>query len=46
MELLNNLVNVMNDFLWSKILIIMLISLGLYFSFKTKFVQFRLFGEM
>lgn len=46
MELLNNLVLSVNDFLWSKVLIIMLISLGIYFTVKTNFVQFRFFGEM
>lgn len=46
MELLNNLVLNVNDFLWSKILIVMLIALGLYFTFRTKFVQFKYIGEM
>ena len=46
MELLDNLVVIVNELLWSKVLIIMLISLGIYFTFKTKFVQFRFFGEM
>ena len=35
-----------NTFLWSYILIVMLISLGIYFTFRTKFVQFRYFKEM
>ena len=46
MELLNNLVVITNEFLWSKVLIIMLIVLGIYFTFRTNFVQFRFFGEM
>lgn len=46
MELLGNLVATVNDFLWSKALVILLITLGLYFTFRTKFVQFRFFGEM
>ncbi len=46
MELLNSLVNTMNTVLWSYILIFMLIGLGLYFTLKSKFVQFRLSGEM
>ena len=46
MELLDNLVIIVNELLWSKILIIMLISLGIYFTLRTKFVQFRFFGEM
>lgn len=38
--------NIFNDFLWTYILIAPLIGLGLYFSFKTKFVQFRFIKEM
>lgn len=46
MELLNNLIVNVNDFLWTYILIAMLIVIGLYFSFKTKFVQFTNIKEM
>lgn len=46
MSLLQTFVGAINDLLWSKILIGLLIALGLYFTFRTKFVQFRLFGEM
>ncbi len=46
MEFLNNLVLNVNDLLWSKLLIIMLIPLGIYFTIKTNFVQFRYFIEM
>ena len=46
MELLNNFVNTVNEYLWGYILIVMLITIGVYFTFKTKFVQFRLFKEM
>ena len=46
MELLNKFVNTINEYLWGYILIVMLITIGLYFTFKTKFVQFRLFKEM
>ena len=35
-----------NDILWSYVLIALLIFMGLYFSFKTKFVQFRYLKEM
>lgn len=35
-----------SDFLYTYILIAVLIVLGLYFTFKTKFVQFRYFKEM
>ena len=46
MELLNNLVGIVNEFLWSKLLIVMLITLGIYFTISTRFVQFRFFKEM
>ncbi|BAU28039.1 amino acid carrier protein [Aneurinibacillus soli] len=45
-ELLQNVVSATNDFLWSKLLIVLLISLGLYFTFKSRFVQFRMLKEM
>ena len=35
-----------NDFIWSYILIALLIACGLWFTWKTKFIQFRMFGEM
>lgn len=38
--------NWLNNFIWSYILIILLVGLGVYFSFKTGFVQFRMLGEM
>jgi len=43
--LFNNIVNGINDALYSYILIILLVVGGLYFSFRTKFVQFRLLRE-
>ncbi len=46
MELLNSIVSFMNTMLWSYVLIFMLIGLGLYFTIRSGFVQFRLFGEM
>ncbi len=33
-------------FLWSKLLIIMLVICGIYFTFKLNFVQFRMLKEM
>ena len=39
-------ITVLNNYLWSYILIIMLVVLGIYFTFRTKFVQFRYFTEM
>ena len=35
----------LNGFLYYPLLIIVLIAAGLYFSLRTRFVQFRLFGE-
>ncbi|ADH97906.1 alanine/glycine:cation symporter family protein [Salisediminibacterium selenitireducens] len=42
----NSLVDWGNNLLWTYILIGLLIGLGVYFTFATKFVQFRLFKEM
>lgn len=41
-----DLVGSTNDFLWSKLLIIMLVICGIYFTFKLNFVQFRMLKEM
>lgn len=46
MEFLNKLILLVNDFIWSYILIAMLIVIGLYFTFRTKFVQFGNIKEM
>ncbi|HSQ89824.1 alanine/glycine:cation symporter family protein [Romboutsia sp.] len=46
MELLNQLVLSINDIIWTYILIAALIVLGIYFTVKTKFVQFRNLKEM
>ena len=46
MEFLLNCIDSINTLLWSNVLIVMLIVLGLYFTFRTKFVQFRYLGEM
>ncbi len=46
MKVIESIISGTNTLLWSYILIIMLIGLGLYFTFRTKFVQFRLIGEM
>ncbi|MGG2017676.1 alanine/glycine:cation symporter family protein [Bacillus sp. S10(2024)] len=45
-QFLTNLLGVTNDFLWSKLLIIMLVTGGIYFTFKSRFVQFRMLKEM
>ena len=46
MELLNTLVSAVNNVLWSYVLIVMLVGLGLWFSFRTGFVQIRHLREM
>ncbi|MFD3158534.1 alanine/glycine:cation symporter family protein [Haloimpatiens sp. FM7330] len=43
---LQKIISSCNNILWSYVLIILLIGIGLYFSFKSKFVQFKMFKEM
>ena len=42
---IQKILSLLNDFLYSNILITLLIATGVYFTFKSKFVQFRLFPE-
>lgn len=46
MEFLNDKILLINDFIWTYILIAMLIVIGVYFTCKTKFVQFSNIKEM
>ncbi|MEJ8777160.1 alanine/glycine:cation symporter family protein [Pseudogracilibacillus sp. ICA-222130] len=46
LDFLNWLVGPLNDFIWTYILIAVLLILGVYFTVRTKFVQIRLFKEM
>ena len=46
MDFINDFILSINDFIWTYILIEMLIAIGVYFTFKTKFVQFTNFKEM
>ncbi|MFC7373171.1 alanine/glycine:cation symporter family protein [Fictibacillus iocasae] len=46
MKLIETIIGTANTYLWSYILIAMLIGIGLYFTVRTKFVQFRMVGEM
>ncbi|MDQ0230352.1 alanine/glycine:cation symporter family protein [Metabacillus malikii] len=46
MKVVETFINGTNTILWSYVLIVMLIGIGLYFTFRTKFVQFRMIGEM
>ena len=45
-EFIESLVSVLNNYLWSYILIAMLIGLGIWFTIRTKFVQIACLGEM
>ena len=46
METFTLFITHINDILWSYVLIVLLIGLGLYFTFRTKFVQIRYLVEM
>ena len=46
MDILNTWISAINDVLWSYILIIMLLGCAIWFTFKTRFVQFRMIKEM
>lgn len=46
MNFIQNIIAMGNTLLWSYILIALLIVIGLFFTFKLKFVQFRFLGEM
>ncbi len=46
MELLQTWVDTVQNFLWSYINIVLLVGCAIYFTVRTGFVQFRLFGEM
>ncbi|WP_099159317.1 alanine/glycine:cation symporter family protein [Virgibacillus ndiopensis] len=46
MEFIEKMVGEVNDVLWTYVLIIVLIALGLWFTIKTGFVQFRYLPEM
>ena len=45
MEEINRWLSLFSDSLYTYVLIILLVACGLYFSFRTKFVQIRLFPE-
>ena len=46
MELFSQIINDTNYILWTYILIVMLLGCAVWFSIKTRFVQFRMLGEM
>ena len=41
-----HIINAVNDFLWSYLLIAVLLGGGLYFTLRTRFVQVRMLPEM
>ena len=45
-EVLQYVIGIINDFLWSKLLIVLLLSVGVYFTFRLKFLQVRMLKEM
>lgn len=46
MDILTQLIGGINDVLWTYILVVMLLGCAFWFTYKTKFVQFRMIGEM
>ncbi len=46
MDFLANKVTIINTLIWSYVLVTLLISVGIYLSFKTKFVQVRFFKKI
>lgn len=46
MEVLTEWISGINEILWSYLLIIMLLGCAIWFTVKTRFVQFRMIGEM
>lgn len=46
MTIIENIVGQLNNFIYSYLMIYMLVGIGLFFTIRTKFVQFRLLPEM
>lgn len=44
--MIENLINTINGWVWSPALVFLCLAAGLYFSFGTRFIQVRRFGEM
>ena len=42
----NELITTVNDIIWSYVLIVALVGCGLWFTWRTRFAQFRMVGEM
>jgi AGCS family alanine or glycine:cation symporter len=45
-DLMTDLINLMNDLLWGSILVYLLVGVGIYFTVRLGFIQFRHFGHM
>lgn len=43
---MTDIINTLNGLLWNHLLIYLLLGIGLYFTFRTGFIQFRHFGHM
>ena len=43
---MNEWITVVNDVIWTYVLIVALVGCGLWFTWRTRFVQFRMVGEM
>ncbi|KIN09514.1 sodium:alanine symporter family protein [Vibrio mytili] len=43
---MTDLINLMNDLLWGSILVYLLVGVGIYFTIRLGFIQFRHFGHM
>lgn len=43
---MTDLINLMNDLLWGAILVYLLVGVGIYFTIRLGFIQFRHFGHM
>ena len=46
MELIQNIIDTANNLLWSYIMIAALLACAIYFTIRSRFVQFRMLGEM
>ena len=44
--MMNELITSINDVIWSYVLMVALVGCGLWFTWRTRFVQFRMVGEM
>ncbi|RBN40851.1 sodium:alanine symporter, partial [Priestia megaterium] len=45
-QAVESVISVINDFFWSNLLIILLVSIGIYFTIRSRFLQFRMLKEM